>query len=29
MNKTQLAEERYRDEIKKDKKESRLNTKKT
>ena len=27
MNKTQLAEKRYRDKVKKDKKEIRLNTK--
>ena len=28
MNKTQLAEKRYRDKVKKDKKEIRINTKK-
>ena len=29
MNKTRLADKRYRDKLKKDKKEIRLNTKKT
>ena len=29
MNKTRLAEKRYRDKLKKDKKEIRLNAKKT